>query len=173
MRQLNQMSIYDIVLVAILSAVVFIQEQFLSFLPNVQLTIFLVVLFSRKLGILKTSLIITIHVIIDGLFTSSLGVIYTPFIFVGLITIPVTLNTIFKKVSSTIALSFLGVLYEIIYSWLFLIPFVYILHVDPVTYIIADIPFQLLLASSSFMTILLLYEPSSNLFDLLKIDKTV
>ena len=106
MRQLDQMRVYDMVLVALFSAVLFIQEQFLVFIPNVQLTIFLVVLFSKKLGILKTSLIIIIHVIIDGLFTSSLGVIYTPFIFVGLITIPMTLNTIFKKVSSTIALSF-------------------------------------------------------------------
>jgi len=173
MRPLKQIRIYDIVLIALFSAVLFIQEQFLTFIPNVQLTIFLIILFSKKLGVLKTFLIIIIHVIIDGLFTSSLGIIYTPFIFIGLLIIPITLHTIFKKISSTIALSLLSVLYAVIYSWLFLIPFVYILHVDPVTYIIADIPFQLLLASSSFMSTLALYKPSSNLFDMLMIDKKI
>lgn len=169
---MKRLTVYDLVLMAVLTSILFIQEQLLYLLPNIQLTIFLLVLYSKKLGTVKTICMIIVHVILDSLFTSSLGIIYTPFILVGWILIPVTLNTIFKSVNSNITLAFLGVLYAIIYSWFFVIPFVYMLKVDFMAYIITDIPFQLLLASSSFITILLLYEPSSRIFDyLLKLNK--
>lgn len=169
---MKRLTVYDLVLMVVLTSILFIQEQLLYLLPNIQLTIFLLVLYSKKLGTVKTICMIIVHVILDSLFTSSLGIIYTPFILVGWMLIPVTLNTIFKSVSSNIILAFLGVLYAFIYSWLFVIPFVYMLKVDFLAYIITDIPFQLLLASSSFITILLLYEPSSRMFDyLLKSNK--
>ena len=57
----------DLVLIALLTSFLFLQEQLLSFISNVQLTFFLIVLYSKKLGIVKSSLIILIYVIIDNL----------------------------------------------------------------------------------------------------------
>src|SRR5690554_2871268 len=161
----SQLQIYDIVLISLLTSFLFVQEQLLTFIPNVQLTIFLIVLYSKKLGWLKTSLIVTIHVLLDSFYTSSFGIIYTPYIFIGLMMIPLTLTTIFKKINNHILLGLLGIVYSIIYSWLFLIPFMYILEVNPYLYIASDIPFQILLSASSFLSIIVLYEPTSNLFD--------
>ena len=62
----------DLVLIALLTSILFLQEQLLSFIPNVQLTFFLIVLYSKKLGIVKSSLIILIYVIIDNLLGGSL-----------------------------------------------------------------------------------------------------
>ena len=61
----------DLVLIALLTSIIFLQEQLLSFIPNVQLTFFLLVLYSKKLGIVKSSLIILIYVIIDNLLSGS------------------------------------------------------------------------------------------------------
>lgn len=161
----SKLQIYDIVLISLLTSFLFVQEQLLTFIPNVQLTIFIIVLYSKKLGLIKTSLIVTIHVLLDSFYTSSFGIIYTPYIFIGLMLIPLTLTTIFKKINNHILLGLLGIVYSIIYSWLFLIPFVFILEVNPYLYIASDIPFQILLSASSFLSIIVLYEPTSNLFD--------
>ena len=45
-----------------------------------------------------------------------------------------------------------------------------ILEIDPLAYFVSDIPFELILAGSSFLSILLLYDPLSNVFDKLKIN---
>ena len=40
----------DITLIAVLTSILFVQKQLLSFLPNIQLTFFFLVLFSKKLN---------------------------------------------------------------------------------------------------------------------------
>lgn len=160
----SKIIIYDIVLIALLASILFVQEQLLSFLPNIQLTFLLIVLYSKKIGLYNTSLIILIHVLLDSLFTSSFSVLYTVPMFVGLIFIPISLNTIFKKVESHIVLACLSILYAVFYSLMFLISFVIILQVDPIAYLVADSIFQVLLGASSFLTILILYPPLSKLF---------
>ena len=50
----------DITIIAILAAILFVQEQALSFLPNIQLTVFLLVLYSKTLKLWKVLLIIFI-----------------------------------------------------------------------------------------------------------------
>ena len=51
----------DITIIAILAAILFVQEQALSFLPNIQLTVFLLVLYSKTLKLWKVLLIIFIQ----------------------------------------------------------------------------------------------------------------
>ena len=63
----TNLSAKDIAVIAILAVVLFIQEEVLTFLPNVQLTVFLIVLYTKKLGFKKTTIIILIHVILDNL----------------------------------------------------------------------------------------------------------
>ena len=57
----------DITLIALLTVILFLQEQILSFIPNVQLTVFFFVLYSKKLDFVKTILIGMIYVILDNI----------------------------------------------------------------------------------------------------------
>ena len=155
----------DITLIAILTAILFVQEQALSFIPNFQLTVFLIVLFSKKIGFVNTIIITAIHVLLDNLVMGSFNFIYVPFMLIGWLIIPVLLNTIFKKVNSNILLAVLGVMFSFIYCWIYIIPNCIILQTDFFSYLIADLIWEILLASSSFITILLLYTPCSNVLD--------
>ena len=94
-------SIKDIVLIAACISIVFVQEQILSFLPNIQLTVLLLVLFSKKLGFIKTTIIVFIHSLLDCLITGSLNLYYFPFMILGWLSIPLICCTLFKKINSS------------------------------------------------------------------------
>ena len=101
-------SVKDIAIMAVMTSILFVQEQLLSSLPGVQLTIFLMVLYSKKFGFTKATIIIIVHVILDNLFNSSFSLMYTPTMLVGWMLIPLTICTIFKKVESPIILYIVG-----------------------------------------------------------------
>ena len=164
-RLLKNFETKDLTLIALLATIIFVQEQMLAFLPNIQLTVFLLVLYSKKIGFIRTSIICLIHVVLDNMVMGSFNVFYMPFMFVGWMIIPITLNTVLKKVDSNIVLAFLGIIYAFIYSWLFIIPNCFILNVSFKAYLIADFIWEVLLALSSFISILLLYDPVSKIFN--------
>ena len=155
----------DLVLIALLTSLLFLQEQLLSFIPNVQLTFFLLVLYSKKLGIVKSSLIILIYVIIDNLLSGSLSLLFMPFMLIGLLLIPLSLNTIFKKVNSNLYLAILGIMYSFIYSFINIIPGCIMFNLTFKEYLINDLYWEIILAINSFITILLLYNACSKIFD--------
>jgi hypothetical protein len=161
------LTVKDIAIMAVLTSILFVQEQLLSSLPGIQLTVFLLVLYSKKFGLVKSSIIIVIHVILDNLFMNSFSLMYTPTMLIGWLIIPLTLCTIFKKVESPIWLALLGVMYSFIYSWLYIIPNYFIMHIDPIAYIISDIIFEVVLAGISFITILCLYNPMSKVINII------
>jgi hypothetical protein len=161
----SKLAIRDLTLIAVLTTILYVQEQLLSFIPNVQLTVFLITLYSKKLGLLKTSIITIIHVLLDNLFLGGINIYYTPAMMIGWLIIPLTLCTIFKKVNSNIILAILGVVYSFIYCWIYIIPNVILFKFNFVDYLIADVIFEIVLAASSFVSILLLYKPMSKLFE--------
>lgn len=160
-----KLKIRDISLIPILTVLLVVQKEVLSFIPNVQLVIFLLLLYSKKLGVKRSTYIIVLYVLIDALLTSSLSFIYTPFMMIGLLFIPLLINTIFKKVERAIDLGLVSVLFSFIYSWVFVLAFVLLFKVNMVDYLIADIYFEVVLALSSFISTVLLYKPISRLFD--------
>ena len=163
----SKFSIYDLVIMSSLAAILFVQEQLLSSIPGVQLTIFLMVLYSRKLGFVKSSIIVILHVLLDNFYMSSFSLQYTPAMLIGWMLIPVLLHTVFKKVNKPIFLALLGVLFSFLYSWCYILPN-YLLHgIDPISYLLSDIIFEIILAAISFITILLLYKPCDKLLSLL------
>lgn len=156
----------DIVILAFLSAILLVQEEVLTFLPNIQLTVFLLVLYSKKLGLKKTTLIVLIHVFMDNFVLGSFNAVYTPFMFIGWELIPLGINTVFKKVEKSFSLALLGILFAFTYSFTFMIPSCLIFNMNLFIYWSADILFEILLAASSFLSILWLYDPCAKLFDL-------
>jgi len=158
-------SIKDITLVAILAAILFVQEEAFSFIPNVQLTVFILVLYSKKLGFSKTTLIICIHVALDNAVMGSFNLFYTPAMFLGWMFIPITICTLGGNIESPIVLAVLGALLSFIYCWMYIIPNVILLDINPIAYLITDILWEVILAGCSFLSILWLYKPCSKLFD--------
>ena len=170
---MGKLKVFDFALIAIFAAIIFVLEYAMQILPNIQLTILLIVLFSKKLGFIRSSLIVLIYTVLDICIMGGFNFIYFPFFLCAWLLIPVSLNTFFKNVNNPFALALLGVLYSFIFSWIMIIPGVIIMHVDFVSYLVADIVFELILAASSFLSILWLYKPLSNLLEKLLIkDRT-
>lgn len=161
----NRITTKNIVLIAFLAMILFVQEEIFTFLPNIQLTIFLLVLYSKKLGLTMTTLIIMIHVLLDNLVMGSLNLYYVPFMFIGWVIIPIMMNTIFKRIEDSFHLALLGIVFALLYSWIYIIPQTIFYQVHFWAYFMADIIFEILLAASSFISILWLYDPCSEIFD--------
>lgn len=157
---------------ALLTVILFVQEEVLSFLPNIQLTILLIMLYSRCLGFYKTSIIVFVHVILDNLVMGSFNLVFMPFMFIGYLIIPLLLNTCFKKIEKPIILSFISILFAFLYCWIYLIPVALTLEISILDYLVADILFEGLLALSSFLSVLWLYEPLKKVLTNLYEDKT-
>ncbi|MGI6781665.1 MAG: hypothetical protein ACOX56_02365 [Acholeplasmataceae bacterium] len=154
-----------LVTISILTAILFVQEQILTPIPNVQLTFLLIILYCKTFNYVESVLMITVHVILDNLLMGSFNLTVMPFMYLGYLVIPITLKTIFKKVESPLGLAILSILYSLIYSWIFFIPAILILEIPFWTYLIQDIPFEIILAASSFLSVLWLYRPLKRVLD--------
>lgn len=170
MEVINKFNVRDIAIIAILSTILFVQEQVLTFLPNIQLTVFLLVLYSKKLGFIRTTIIVVIHVLLDNLFMGSMNLVYTPAMFVGWMIIPIVVSTLFKKTDSPFLLAIFGFIEGFLYSWMFILPNYLLYNINPLAYLASDVLFEFLLAISSFLSILFLYKYVSNYFDKLYIN---
>lgn len=160
-----KLTIKDVALITVLTSILFVQEQLLLFLPNIQLTFFLIILYSKKLGLKRTLYIVFLYTILDSLYMNSFDLLYFPFLLISWLIIPLTINTIFKKVESSLILALLSILYAIVFSFIMMIPQVLILNIPPLVYLASDIYFQIILASSSFISTYLLYEPMEKVFN--------
>ena len=92
--------------------------------------------------------------------------------YIGWIIIPIFLNTVFKHINESLKLAILGVLFSFIYCWIYLIPNAFILNINIKAYLIADVYFEIVLAATSFVTILWLYNPAYRILKKL-IDKDI
>lgn len=158
-------TVRDITDIAVLACILFIQEELLTFLPNIQLTIFLLILYSKKLGFIRTSIIVAIHVILDNLVMGSFNLVYTPAMFIGWMTIPILICLFCKKTENPILLGIVGFICGFLYSWCFILPNYLIYGIKPLIYLGTDIIFEVILASVGFFTTLLLYVPCSKIFN--------
>ena len=128
------LTVKDMALVAMFATIIFIQEEALTVIPNVQLTVFLLVLYSKRLGFIRTSIIIVIHVLLDNLVMGSFSVIWTPAMFVGWMLIPIVICTIFRKIDNFIVLAFAGAFLAFTYCWCFILPNYLIMHISPLNH---------------------------------------
>ena len=159
------LTIRDITLIALLAVILFVQEEALTFVPGLQFTVFLLVFYSKKIGFWRTGIIVLVHVFLDNLVMGSFSLIYTPFMFVGWIIIPLTMCTLFRRVENNIILGLLGALYSFIYCWLFFIPDCAIYGIGLIPKFLSDVLFEVLMAVMSFLSLLLLYKPLSKILD--------
>ena len=160
--------IKDITIIAFFAAILFVQEQLLTFLPNVQLTVFLILLYSKVFGLTKTLIIVLFHTILDNLVMGSFSIYYLPFMLIGWMIIPIVTCLFFKKTENTIVLALIGAVCSFVYSWLFAIGQVLLTDVSLLVYLASYVTFEIILAVSSFLSILWLYKPCYKLLVKLK-----
>lgn len=160
MSQKHQ-AIKDAALIAVLASILFVQQIALSFLPNVQFTALLIVLYSRIIGFKKTMLIVVIHVFAINILSPFGPVIpmQIPAMLIGWLLIPILLHTVFKKFTSAWMLALFGFFFAFVYGWLFIPVSVWVLGIPFLSYLYADLLFEIIMAVSNFLTILWLYEP--------------
>lgn len=155
--------IKNITIIAFFAAILFVQEQLLTFIPNVQLTVFLLVLYSKVFGLKKTLIIVLIHTLLDNIFMSSFSLYYFPFMLIGWSIIPILTCTLFKNTENSIILGLCGIICSLIYCWTFIIPQSIFTETNIIAYLVADVSFEIVLSISSFISILWLYNPCSKL----------
>ena len=156
-RKTKPMDVRDIAIMVMLTTILFVQEELLTLIPNIQFTFLLIMLYGAVLGPKKASLIVLVHVLLDNLFMSSfIPTVILPMLIGHEITM---LIGYFLKNKNTIILSIGITIASLIYAFLFFITTIFIYNVNPLAYLLADIPFDLILISCNILCIILLYKP--------------
>ena len=156
------MPVRRLTLLGLLAAVLFAQETALSFLPNIQATFLLVLLYGACVGMGGGTLIVTVHVLLDNLLFG----VMSPFLL-----IPMWLGyelTLFcgwlLRRRGEYAMCIAGVLCSLVYALLFA-GATALMCLSKGTafafgaYLIADVPFTALLVGSTALSVLFLYMP--------------
>ena len=156
-RSKNPIKVKDIAIMVMLAALLFVQEEALTLIPNIQFTFLLIMLYGAVLGPKKASLIVLVHVLLDNLFMSSfIPTVMLPMLIGHEITM---LIGYFLKNKNTIILSIGITISSIIYAFLFFITTIFVYDIDPLTYLIADIPFDIILIACNILCVILIYSP--------------
>ena len=165
-RSKTKNSIRSIALVAMLLAILIIQEEFLIFIPNVQLTVILIIVYAQFLDDKELYPLVIAYVIIDSMIMGGLSFMYTPSMMLSWS----LLAFVSKKVKSSpdYVKLIIAVLFGFVYGWSFL-PATAILQKFSrlekfFTYIKFDLIFEVTMAISGLATYLVFYNPLMHLF---------
>jgi hypothetical protein len=158
--------IKDTALIAICAAVLLAQQMAFSFLPNVQLTTLLIVIYAKTLGFKRTTLIVIIHVLAYNILSpfGAVTPIHMPSMFIGWMIIPLSLTTFLKKVDSPLGLAIFGFIFGFIYGWAYIPAQVFFIGSPLIPYLMMDIPFEIVMGITNFLTIYWLYTPLKTSF---------
>lgn len=142
---------------AVFTSILFVQEEILTFIPNVQFTFLLITLYGATMGLKWGSLIVLAHVLLDNLFMGS---------FIPTVIIPMYIGYEFTLLFGYLTrgkniwlIAVLCSLSIIIYTQAFAITNVLFYKVNYGVYMVSDIPFTVLLIIFSSITIIWLYKP--------------
>lgn len=151
------MTVKRLCILVALTTILFVQEELLTFIPNVQLTFLLVVVFGATIGLRDGTIVILVHVLLDNLFMGTFNLYCMTPQFLGLF-ITLLLSWLCKNKNEIIQ-SIMGTLGALIYCWLYVLVNIWFLKAPFMEYFIADIPFEIILVVSTVVSILFLYKP--------------
>lgn len=161
------MEIRDIALIGILSATITAGKLALSFIPNIEIVTFLMVIYTIVFGLKKTFLasviFSTTEILIYGLSTWLLG-----YYIVWPLLILVT-DLFNKKYKSEYVYAGISALWGYAFGFFFaIIESIFYGKAYGLTYWISGIPFDLIHGTSNFIIALVLFEPVINILNRLK-----
>ncbi len=150
-------TIRQITLAAMLVTILYVQELILSSLPNIQLTVVLIMVYGATLPLSMSLSIVASYVLLDNLLFGSFSILYTPGMFAAWITLVLVSKALAnKKFVWTLVFA---TVYGLIYGW-FYIPGKFIEQgiFNLWAYILADLlPFGIILIINNFFTVWLMY----------------
>lgn len=160
------MTTKKMIIIAIAISITFVQEQLFLMIPNFQLTVLLVLLFSRYFTFKESVIYIFIYVFLDSLYMGSLNYFYMAPMLIGWMMIPLAQKLFLHKTNSEFTLAVFGFVFGFLYSWSF-IPFKIIEQgiTQLWPYVLMDIPFEVILAVTGFITIYFLYKPLNKVLE--------
>lgn len=164
------MVIRRLTLLSLLTAILFVQEELLSFLPNVQFSFLLIFTYACCLSVGESLMIVTVHVFLDSLYMGAMNPFYMLAMFVGY-TVLVLLGH-FARNSALWVKCLLSALGTLCYALAFLPVGVVLYHVSPWAYLLADLPFDGILVACTVITMLLLHVPLKKCIDRFAGEKT-
>lgn len=140
--------------------ILLVQEMILLVIPNVQFTTLLIVLYASLFTFKENIIIIIVYVFLDSLYMGALNPLYMTPMIIGWSIIPVAYHTLLKHTTNEIKLALFGLVFGFLYGWVF-IPFRLIeLGISEFwPYLILDLPFEMIMAATNFITILWLFKP--------------
>ena len=159
-------------LVAMSISIIFVLEQAMLIIPNVQLTVLLIILFSSVFTFKESMIMVLIYVFLDSLYMGTMDPFYMIPLVMGWSIIPVVYNTFLRRTSNEYILSIFALFFGFVYGWVF-IPFRMIQFGISVVwpYLIADITFEIIMAVVGFTTVILLFKPLKKVLDDLMSDE--
>ena len=151
----------ELTLLAMLTAILFVQETLLSAIPNIQLSVALIMIYGATLGIPKATLVMTVHVLLDNLIWGSLTPVTVCPMWVGWFVV-ILIGWLLRKAPLPVIV--IGaVIGSLCYCWSFALFHVLFLQVNFIAYIIPDIVFEILICCSSVLTVTFCYRPAERL----------
>lgn len=147
---------------ALLASILVVLEQALALVPNIQLTMLLIAVYSAALGFRRTYRIVLLYVILDSMVASamypewvSMTWLSAPAMAAGWLVASYCFSWL--RTESNLAAAALGALMSFAYGTIVGIYTSAVYQLDFWVYMSFDIPFQLVMAASSFISIALLY----------------
>jgi len=149
-----------IIMIAIAISITFVQEQMLLFLPNVQFTVLLIIIFSSVFSLKESLVYILGYVLLDNMYLGGFNLFYMIPMLLAWSLIPITYHTILRKTTNEYYLGVFAFVFGFVYGWMF-IPFNMIQTgiTNLIPYITADILFEVIMAITGLLTVIWLYQP--------------
>lgn len=149
-----------LLMISLSIAILFTQEQLLMFIPNVQLTVLLIILFVSVFSFKESIMMITAYVFLDSLYMGGFNLFYMVPMMLAWYLIPLSYHTILRRTKNEHKLAIFALVFGFVYGWMF-IPFNMIQTGIPnfIPYLLADLPFELIMATTGFLTVLWIYKP--------------
>ena len=157
------MNVKKLCYIVVLTTILFVQEEVLTFIPSVQFTFFLIILYGATIGLGYGSIIVVIHVLLDNLYMSSFTIFTIGPMLIGY-EITLICGYLLRNRSEWIIALASGIC-ALIYAALFIPVNIVVYNVDPIAYIIADIPFDVVLVCCNVLCVLILYKPMYKLLN--------
>ena len=152
--------IKELVLLALSTSILVVQELMFSFLPNIQLTTLLIMVYTYVYGFKKSVVIVFVYVIIDNLLFGSITMfnIVIPML-IGWLMIVTIFSVISSKTKNMIVYLILAYLFGHLYGLIFT-PFqAWMMNIEIIPYLLADIPWQVVMGLTNAIAILWLFDP--------------
>lgn len=169
MLEVNKLDTRKIILLAFAIAILFVQEQMLVFLPNVQFTVVLLLVYSSVFSRKEMFILIFVYVFLDSMYYGGLNPFYMIPMLLSWNLIPLVHHTILRHTNNEYVLAVFALIFGFVYGWMF-IPF-YMLQTsiwNPIPYIMGDLLFEVIMGTAGFLTVLWVYKPLLNIFSVVQ-----